>query len=177
MYSTRSKALNPEQIEQFAAEIDAVRARTVASIGAADARYIRRVLAGVRYTGFAGRALLFAGAAAAAFAPAWLLPLWSAGVLLLALSKILENMELAHNVMHGQFDWMRDPQFDGRSYEWDIAGTSDNWRKTHNYRHHTYTHVRGMDADRGGVRDPVRVGHRGAGTAPWPLVQRPNQSR
>jgi fatty acid desaturase len=149
MYSTRSKVLNPEQIEQFAAEIDAVRARTVASLGAADARYIRRVLAGVRYTGFTGRALLFAGAAAAAFAPAWLLPLWSAGVLLLALSKILENMELAHNVMHGQFDWMRDPQFDGRSYEWDIAGTSDNWRKTHNYRHHTYTNVRGMDDDLG----------------------------
>jgi fatty acid desaturase len=27
--------------------------------------------------------------------------------------------------------------------------TGDNWRKTHNYRHHTYTNVRGLDDDIG----------------------------
>lgn len=145
MQFKHSAALTPDQIDAFAAEIDAVRAHTVASLGAADARYIRRVHAAVRYCGIAGRALLFFGA----FVQAWLLPAWIAGVLLLALSKIIENMELAHNVMHGQYDWMRDPDFDGRSYEWDIAGTSDNWRHSHNFRHHTYTNVRGMDDDLG----------------------------
>ena len=25
------------------------------------------------------------------------------------MSKILENMEIGHNVMHGQWDWMNDP--------------------------------------------------------------------
>jgi linoleoyl-CoA desaturase len=79
-------------------------------------------------------------------------PLWPAaitGTLLLALSKILENMELGHNVMHGQFDWTGDPKLNGNTYEWDIVATADNWRKTHNFRHHTYTNVRGMDDDIG----------------------------
>ncbi|MFP3647940.1 fatty acid desaturase family protein, partial [Paraburkholderia sp. SIMBA_054] len=69
--------------------------------------------------------------------------------LLLGLSKILENMELGHNVMHGQYDWMGDAQLQGATYEWDIVATGDNWRKTHNFRHHTYTNVRGMDDDIG----------------------------
>jgi linoleoyl-CoA desaturase len=58
-------------------------------------------------------------------------------------------MELAHNVIHGQYDWMRDPRFEGQRYEWDIAGTAENWRVTHNFRHHTYTNIRGMDEDLG----------------------------
>jgi linoleoyl-CoA desaturase len=44
---------------------------------------------------------------------------------------------------------MNDPKFDGKTFEWDIVGTSDSWRKTHNFRHHTYTNVHGMDDDLG----------------------------
>ena len=51
--------------------------------------------------------------------------------------------------MHGQFDWTGDPKLNGNTYEWDIVATADNWRKTHNFRHHTYTNVRGMDDDIG----------------------------
>ncbi|MBL3206237.1 acyl-CoA desaturase, partial [Klebsiella pneumoniae] len=58
-------------------------------------------------------------------------------------------MELGHNVIHGQYDWMGDAHLQGKHFEWDIAGTSDNWRKTHNFRHHTYTNVHGMDEDLG----------------------------
>lgn len=141
----RNRALTPEETDRFGAELDALRARTLATLGQADADYIRAIVKAVRYTGFAGRTLLFVGA----FVPAVLWPAWIAGVLLLALSKILENMELGHNVIHGQYDWMRDPHLDGKTYEWDIAGTSENWRKTHNFRHHTYTNVRGMDDDIG----------------------------
>jgi len=141
----KSAPLTTAQVDAFAAELDALRARTRASLGAADARHIRRVYAAVRYTGLAGRTLLFVGA----FVPSLLIPAWLLGVLLLTLSKILENMELAHNVIHGQYDWMRDPRFEGRSYEWDMPGTADNWRHSHNYRHHTYTNVRGMDDDLG----------------------------
>jgi hypothetical protein len=149
-YSPHSRVLDAAETEAFAAELDALRDRTRASLGEADARHIRRVYAAVRYTGFAGRALLVLGAIASGmWLPALLWPVCGLGVLLLALSKILENMELAHNVMHGQYDWLRDPVLDGRRYEWDIAGTSDNWRDTHNYRHHTYTNVRGMDEDLG----------------------------
>lgn len=145
MSSVHNRALSTAELQSFGDELDAVRARQLATLGASDARYIRRVVAGVRWTGVAGRALLFLGA----FVHGVLIPAWIAGVALLALSKILENMELAHNVIHGQYDWMGDPQLQGSSYEWDIVGTADNWRKTHNFRHHTYTNVRGLDDDIG----------------------------
>lgn len=135
-----NRPLSPAQLEQFGAELDALRARTVAKIGEEDARYIRRVVKVQRYCEASGRILLFASF----FPPCWLL-----GTLLLGLAKILDNMEIGHNVMHGQYDWMRDPHLNGKTYEWDIAGTSDNWRKTHNFKHHTYTNVRGMDDDIG----------------------------
>ncbi|WP_313343713.1 acyl-CoA desaturase [Stenotrophomonas sp.] len=145
MSSVQNRVLSATELASFGNELDALRARQLETLGTDDARYIRRVVAGVRWTGVAGRALLFLGA----FVHSVLIPAWIAGVALLALSKILENMELAHNVIHGQYDWMGDPQLQGSTYEWDIAGTSDNWRKTHNFRHHTYTNVRGLDDDIG----------------------------
>ena len=148
-----NRALTADELECFGHELDAVRARTAATIGQRDADYIRSVVAGVRWTGFSGRALLWCGAVGGGVSGDLfhLVPMMAmiAGTLLLAFSKILENMELGHNVMHGQYDWMRDPHLDGKTYEWDIAGTGDNWRKTHNYRHHTWTNVRGMDDDIG----------------------------
>ncbi|PTQ89189.1 fatty acid desaturase family protein [Agitococcus lubricus] len=140
MSHIQNRVLNAAEIAQFGAELDALRERIVADLGEKDAQYIRRIVKAVRYTEIAGRGLLFAGI----FPPAWL-----AGTALLATSKILENMELGHNVMHGQYDWMRDPHLQGKSYEWDIVGTSDNWRHTHNFKHHTYTNVKGMDDDIG----------------------------
>lgn len=135
-----NRVLSTAELAQFGAELDALHARTMADVGEVDARYIRNIVKAVRYSEVAGRGLLYASI----FPPAWF-----AGTSLLALSKILENMELGHNVMHGQYDWMRDPHLNGKTYEWDIVGTSDNWRKTHNFKHHTYTNIRGMDDDIG----------------------------
>lgn len=149
MSRNRDRALSPAELHAFGDELDALRRRVEASLGARDARYIRRIVAAVRWTGVAGRALLFLGAIGGAFVPVLLWPACIAGTLLLALSKILENMELGHNVIHGQYDWMGDPKLEGSTYEWDIVATSAYWRKTHNYKHHTYTNVRGMDEDIG----------------------------
>ena len=149
MTSFRSRALTPAELDRFGEELDALRARTVATLGQRDADYIRRIVAWVRWTEVAGRGLLYVGAFSLLFAPALLWPLCVLGALVLGLSKILENMELGHNVIHGQYDWMRDPHLDGKTYEWDIVGTADNWRHTHNFRHHTYTNVRGLDDDIG----------------------------
>lgn len=149
MSRSRDRVLSPAELNAFGAELDAIRDQVVGSLGAADTRYIRRVAAAVRWAGVLGRLLLFVGAFSPLFWAALLWPACIAGTLLLALSKILENMELGHNVMHGQYDWTGDPKLDGNSYEWDIVATSDNWRKTHNFRHHTYTNVRGMDDDIG----------------------------
>ncbi|MCK7595546.1 fatty acid desaturase family protein [Pseudomarimonas salicorniae] len=143
------RPLSQAELDAFAVELDAIRAETAASLGQRDADYIRRVAAWVQVSGLLGRALLLLGAILGAFLPVVFWPALIAGTLLFALSKILENMELAHNVMHGQYDWMGDPHFAGRTYEWDIAGTSDNWRHTHNLQHHTWTNVRGMDDDIG----------------------------
>ncbi|WP_340571924.1 acyl-CoA desaturase [Stenotrophomonas sp. G106K1] len=149
MTRATDRALSPAEMQAFGEELDAIRDRVIGSLGASDTRYIRRVAAAVRWSGVLGRSLLFLGAFSPLFWAPLLWPACIAGTLLLALAKILENMELGHNVMHGQYDWTGDPKLNGNAYEWDIVATADNWRKTHNFRHHTYTNVRGMDDDIG----------------------------
>ena len=76
-------------------------------------------------------------------------PAWLAGTTTLSLAKILENMEIGHNVLHGQWDWMNDPQIHSSTWDWDTASTSEAWKHSHNYVHHTYTNIRGKDKDLG----------------------------
>ena len=80
----------------------------------------------------------------ARFRPAWVL-----GTATLSLAKILENMEIGHNVLHGQWDWMNDPVINSSAWDWDTASTSEAWKHSHNYIHHTYTNIRGKDRDLG----------------------------
>ena len=65
------------------------------------------------------------------------------------MAKILENMEIGHNVLHGQWDWMNDPVINSQTWDWDTASTSAAWKHSHNYVHHTYTNIRGKDKDLG----------------------------
>jgi linoleoyl-CoA desaturase len=58
-------------------------------------------------------------------------------------------MEIGHNVMHGQWDWMNDPQINSSTWDWDSASTPEAWKHSHNYVHHTYTNIRGKDRDLG----------------------------
>ena len=58
-------------------------------------------------------------------------------------------MELGHNVMHGQWDWMRDPEIHSTTWEWDNVSAAEGWKKSHNYEHHTYTNIVGKDRDLG----------------------------
>jgi NADPH-dependent stearoyl-CoA 9-desaturase len=132
--------LTPDQADAFGRELDAIKERVIADLGQVDADYIRRVIKTQRGLEVAGRALLFAGI----FPPAWL-----AGTAMLGLSKILDNMEIGHNIMHGQYDWMRDPNIRGGDFEWDTACPADQWRHSHNYMHHTHTNIVGMDRDIG----------------------------
>jgi NADPH-dependent stearoyl-CoA 9-desaturase len=135
-----NRVLTAEELDRFGAELDALRDRTVSQLGDQDVGYIRRVIRTMRSLELLGRALLLVG---------WFPPAWVLGTLCLGISKIIDNMEVGHNVIHGQYDWTGDPQLMGQTYEWDIVGTAANWRHTHNFRHHTYTNVRGMDDDIG----------------------------
>src|SRR4051812_28182381 len=74
---------------------------------------------------------------------------WIAGTSALSAAKILENMEIGHNVLHGQWDWMNDPQIHSSTWDWDTASTSEAWKHSHNYVHHTYTNILGKDKDLG----------------------------
>ncbi|WP_366919396.1 acyl-CoA desaturase [Hydrocarboniphaga sp.] len=133
-------ALSASQIEAFGRELDALRERVLADLGERDAAYIRRIVKLQRSLEIAGRGLLQFG-----FLP----PAWLGGVAALATSKILDNMEIGHNVMHGQYDWMQDPALNSKNFDWDTACPGDQWRHSHNVMHHTYTNVLGVDRDVG----------------------------
>jgi fatty acid desaturase len=132
--------LTDADIDNLAVELDAIRLDIEDSLGERDARYIRRSIAAQRALDLAGRLMLAGSSRRSA---------WWAGTVTLGLAKIIENMEIGHNVMHGQWDWMNDPEIHSSTWEWDMPGVSKHWRFTHNFQHHKYTNILGMDDDVG----------------------------
>ena len=132
--------LTPAQTRSLGKELDALRQRVIDDLGEGDVEYIRDVIGVQRALEMGGRGLLFLSI---------LPPAWLAGAAALSLSKILDNMEIGHNVMHGQYDWVNDPTLSSKEFEWDTACPADQWRHSHNYMHHTYTNIVGKDRDIG----------------------------
>jgi NADPH-dependent stearoyl-CoA 9-desaturase len=132
--------LSPEQIEALAREFDAIRDRVMADLGDRDRRYIESMIALHRRLAVGARALLLAAGNR---------PARVAGTVALSAAKILENMEIGHNVLHGQWDWMNDPRIHSTTWDWDTASTAEAWKHSHNYVHHTFTNIRGKDKDLG----------------------------
>jgi NADPH-dependent stearoyl-CoA 9-desaturase len=132
--------LTDADIENLAVELDAIRRDIEESLGERDARYIRRTIAAQRALDIAGRLLLAASSKRSA---------WWAGTVTLALAKIVENMEIGHNVLHGQWNWMNDPEIHSATWEWDMNAVSKHWIAAHNHQHHKYTNILGMDDDVG----------------------------
>nr|WP_206031056.1 acyl-CoA desaturase [Rhodococcus sp. B10] len=132
--------MSDETIAELAKEFDAIHDEVYASLGAKDRKYITSVIAAQRQLVAAGRVLLLGSTSK---------PAWVAGTACLGVAKILENMEIGHNVMHGQWDWMNDPEIHSSVWDWDTASTSESWKHSHNFVHHTYTNIRGKDKDLG----------------------------
>lgn len=132
--------LTDVDIEALGQELDAIRRDIEESLGASDATYIRRTIRFQRTLDVAARLLIGCSRSRAG---------WVAGTAALAFAKSVENMEIAHNVGHGQWDWMNDPEIHSSTWEWDMVGVSSQWRYSHNYRHHMFSNVVGVDDDLG----------------------------
>ena len=130
-------AMTHEQFEAVGERFDAIRARVVEDLGDADRNYIYKILRIQRTFEIAGRLMMYVR------------PLRVPAVISLTISKMLDNWEIGHNVMHGQYDWMREPGINSRDFEWDTLCPSDQWKHSHNYRHHTHTNILELDRDIG----------------------------
>ena len=147
--------LTDEQIEEFGSELDAIRDEVMDSRGERDRAYILKVIKTQRTMAVTSRLAIYLSLF---FLPAWghalaswtvSLSIMGAGAFFLGIAKILENMEIAHNVLHGQWDWMKDPEIQSNTWEWDNMSPSDRWMHSHNVVHHTWTNVVGRDLDVG----------------------------
>jgi len=132
--------LTADQVDRLGAELDAIRQDVLDSRGARDAAYIRRVVRAQRLIELGSRAVLMRSRSK---------HMWLIGTAGLSLAKILDNMEIGHNVLHGQWDWMRDPKIHSSTWEWDHVTPAAQWQKAHNQTHHTYTNIIGQDNDLG----------------------------
>jgi linoleoyl-CoA desaturase len=132
--------LSDDELEAIGKEFQAIHDEVFEDLGDRDAVYIRSVIEFHRRLAALSRIVLMASR----YKPAWLL-----GTAGLSVAKILENMEIGHNVMHGQWDWMNDPNIHSSTWDWDTASPAAAWKHSHNYVHHTFTNVVGKDHDVG----------------------------
>ncbi len=127
--------LSEADIEALGYELDAIRRDIEDSRGESDAAYIQRTIKFQRTLDVVGRLLIGASRSRAG---------WLLGTATLAFAKSVENMEISHNVCHGQWDWMNDPEIDSSTWDWDMVGLTSQWRYSHNYRHHVFSNVLGF---------------------------------
>ena len=132
--------LSDADIEALAVELDTIRRDIEDSLGVKDRAHIRRAIAIQRCLEIAARLIIGVSKTRSG---------WMLGTGTLAVAKCIENMELAHNIIHGQWDWMNDPEIHSSTWEWDMVGPSSHWRSSHNVNHHVFTNIVGMDDDLG----------------------------
>jgi fatty acid desaturase len=132
--------LTPSDIEALGNELDSIRSDIEESRGERDAAYIRRTIKFQRTLEVASRLLIGCSRSRVG---------WTLGTASLTYAKCVENMEIGHNVSHGQWDWMNDPEIHSTTWEWDMVAVSSQWRYSHNYRHHVFSNVVGVDDDLG----------------------------
>ena len=132
--------LSEADVEAIGCELDRIRTDVEESLGARDAAYIHRTIFLQRTLDVAARIAINRSRSKLG---------WLLGTVALATAKSIENMEIAHNVGHGQWNWMNDPEIHSNTWEWDMAGLSSQWRYSHNYTHHVFANVLGVDDDIG----------------------------
>jgi fatty acid desaturase len=136
-----------ERYRLFADELDALRERTFARLGADDVAYVNRVDRFSRVMETAGRLLIHTSVEPAAFV---------AGVAALWVHKQLQTAEIGHSALHGAWDRLPGGEkFASKTFHWDAPVDEESWRHGHNVRHHGSTNVAARDPD---IRfGPVRL--------------------
>lgn len=132
--------LTPGELDLLGKELDTIRQDVLDDRGARDAAYIHRLVRIQRLLELGSRAMLLDSRRRSS---------WLLGTTGLTLAKILDNMEIGHNVLHGQWDWMRDPKIHSSTWEWDHVSPAAQWKRAHNDTHHKFTNVLGRDNDLG----------------------------
>lgn len=138
--SPNTPHLSADEVQRLGDELDHLRRTVLDSLGADDAAYIRRVIRVQRTLELVGRFTLLANRNRSA---------WLLGTACIAVAKTLDNMEIGHNVLHGQWNWMRDPKIHSSTWEWDHPTPAALWRRSHNETHHVHTNILGKDNDLG----------------------------
>jgi linoleoyl-CoA desaturase len=128
-----------ERYRLFAEELDALRQRTFARLGADDVAYVVRLDRFSRTMEAVGRVLIHASLEPTAFI---------VGVAALWVHKQLQAAEVGHSALHGA--WERLPggeKFASKTFRWDTPVDEESWRHGHNVRHHGNTNVAAKDPD------------------------------
>lgn len=137
--SSSSSPSLAERQRQLGLELDALKARVMASIGADDVRYVKRLDAASKALEVVGRGLIHVSLDPATF---------GAGVIALWLHKQLQAIEIGHTALHGAYDKLPDAErYASKTFAWDIPIDEESWRDGHNLKHHGHTNIAGRDPD------------------------------
>jgi len=128
-----------ERYRRFGEEIDAIRDRAVARVGADDVNRVKRLNRFSRGMEVVGRVLIHFSPEPFTFV---------LGVLALWVHKQLQSTEIGHTALHGAYDRLPGAEaFDSKRFRWDTPIDEESWRYAHNVRHHGNTNVYGRDPD------------------------------
>jgi linoleoyl-CoA desaturase len=128
-----------DRLRRFGEELDALKQRVTARMGAEDVRYVKRLNFFSRAMEATGRALIF-------FSPEPVSFLLGVGALWI--HKQLQATEIGHSALHGAWDRLPGAEkFGSKEYRWDTPIDEASWRYAHNALHHGNTNVAGRDPD------------------------------
>jgi linoleoyl-CoA desaturase len=122
----------------FGEELDALRQRAYARVGAEDVAYVQKLDRFSRGMEVVGRALIHVSPDPVTFAM---------GVAALWVHKQLQAAEIGHSALHGAWDRLPGSPFASKTFRWDTPIDEESWRHAHNVRHHGGANVAGKDPD------------------------------
>lgn len=131
--------VNAPDYRAFGEELDEVKRRAFARVGAEDARYVKRLNYFSRTMEIIGRVLIHVSPEPVTFV---------LGVGALWIHKQLQATEIGHTALHGAYDRVPGAEgFASRTFRWDTPIDEESWREGHNVKHHGNTNVAGKDPD------------------------------